>query len=610
MSDFEYNDSLKIDNSKRETRVVAFIVFGFLGLFAFLFVSIVILCFCLHFDGIYYTNSYFTSILRDLSSDKTPKELFCEGRYADAKAIYETLAKKPNFNISLIGGLEIYKASSIMTQIYKHKNNTYFRTFFRFPKFGEDNTQNPTGILLKDMSMLFQLPDQIKEEIYDLVEEYKDRIITLDKESLAICYKLCGKYKNAYENFQKYMLIATKENYEKKNYLKASQLTSYLDKTDEIKNLELMINNAIYEIDMNIYKRGLFVEAKKEFEKLAKIEFKDSQNLVDSCYSNVMHLVGLNVDNTAIKQKLDAGLYLDGYYINDLNKIIEKSNAFFKEKYNITDFEVKSKIDISKKYFKDLAEEAYKQNDYELAYICFSIALKNEEADSRIMECAKNISKFAKDVGDTVLFGSYEQDGNLENGSEPIEWIIIKKDNEKALLISKYVLDYKEMNVENKRDDWEVSTLRSWLNKDFYKVAFNEEEKKQMKNIELNAYHRNMSFGKNKALPMALSFFKSMNYEDYVTCPYVDELDLLKSNFCLNTYSVPSVDLKKMSDSDQKTYKPFGFWFRNSVESQHIKKVSEKSMICIDEYGFQSYCPINKKYGVRPQIMIKNSVLN
>lgn len=28
-------------------------------------------------------------------------------------------------------------------------------------------------------------------------------------------------------------------------------------------------------------------------------------------------------------------------------------------------------------------------------------------------------------VGDTVIFGQYEQDGNLDNGSEPIAWQVL-----------------------------------------------------------------------------------------------------------------------------------------------------------------------------------------
>ena len=39
-------------------------------------------------------------------------------------------------------------------------------------------------------------------------------------------------------------------------------------------------------------------------------------------------------------------------------------------------------------------------------------------------------------AGDTVVFGRYEQDNNMENGPEPIEWIVLNVDDGKALLLT------------------------------------------------------------------------------------------------------------------------------------------------------------------------------
>ena len=41
-------------------------------------------------------------------------------------------------------------------------------------------------------------------------------------------------------------------------------------------------------------------------------------------------------------------------------------------------------------------------------------------------------------VGDIITFGHYEQDNNLDNGAEPIEWIVLDVQDGKALLLSKY----------------------------------------------------------------------------------------------------------------------------------------------------------------------------
>ena len=43
-------------------------------------------------------------------------------------------------------------------------------------------------------------------------------------------------------------------------------------------------------------------------------------------------------------------------------------------------------------------------------------------------------------IGDIVKFGYYEQDNNENNGDEPVEWIVINKEGDKYLLLSRYCL--------------------------------------------------------------------------------------------------------------------------------------------------------------------------
>ena len=80
-------------------------------------------------------------------------------------------------------------------------------------------------------------------------------------------------------------------------------------------------------------------------------------------------------------------------------------------------------------------------------------------------------------AGSVLVFGSYEQNGDDTDGAEPIEWIVLNVQDGKALLLSKDVLSVTPYNQENKSTTWETCTLRSWLNEDFYNVAFSDEEK-------------------------------------------------------------------------------------------------------------------------------------
>ena len=78
-------------------------------------------------------------------------------------------------------------------------------------------------------------------------------------------------------------------------------------------------------------------------------------------------------------------------------------------------------------------------------------------------------------VGETIEFGNYPQD---KDGTEkPIEWIVMKKEGNQVLLLSKYVLDAKSYNEGWGDVTWEISDIRQWLNNEFYTTAFNKAEK-------------------------------------------------------------------------------------------------------------------------------------
>ena len=86
----------------------------------------------------------------------------------------------------------------------------------------------------------------------------------------------------------------------------------------------------------------------------------------------------------------------------------------------------------------------------------------------------------AAEVGSVIRFGRYEQDNDLSNGPEPIEWIVLDRDGDRLLVISKYILEKKPLHEEAEdvsSFSWADCTLRTWLNGSFMDAAFTEEEK-------------------------------------------------------------------------------------------------------------------------------------
>ena len=72
--------------------------------------------------------------------------------------------------------------------------------------------------------------------------------------------------------------------------------------------------------------------------------------------------------------------------------------------------------------------------------------------------------------GQHIMYGSYQV--------EVIEWRVLDKKGDEVLLISEYGLDAQPYDTSGKnRVLWEDSTIREWLNDDFYNSAFSEDEK-------------------------------------------------------------------------------------------------------------------------------------
>lgn len=79
--------------------------------------------------------------------------------------------------------------------------------------------------------------------------------------------------------------------------------------------------------------------------------------------------------------------------------------------------------------------------------------------------------------GSTLTFGKFVQSAEDNAEAEPIEWEVLKEENGKALIISKYGLIAIPYNYELEPVTWENCTLRKWLNNEFYEDCFSGEEK-------------------------------------------------------------------------------------------------------------------------------------
>ena len=90
--------------------------------------------------------------------------------------------------------------------------------------------------------------------------------------------------------------------------------------------------------------------------------------------------------------------------------------------------------------------------------------------------------------GDVIRFGRYPQKKDPAAGAEPIEWIVLETDGKSAKLLSRYGLTAKAYDEHGFWPvTWENCTLRAWLNNEFLKTAFTEEEQQRLLLVTIEA---------------------------------------------------------------------------------------------------------------------------
>ncbi len=125
------------------------------------------------------------------------------------------------------------------------------------------------------------------------------------------------------------------------------------------------------------------------------------------------------------------------------------------------------------------AKKLIDSGDYEEAYsILSNLNYKDSEDLRKSIKTQYEKALLSKaSVGSYVIWGTYEQDNNLENGVEEIEWLVLAKEDNRILVISRYALDCQPYNKTQDPVTWETSSLHKWLNGTFLDKAFSEAER-------------------------------------------------------------------------------------------------------------------------------------
>jgi len=126
-------------------------------------------------------------------------------------------------------------------------------------------------------------------------------------------------------------------------------------------------------------------------------------------------------------------------------------------------------------------------------------------------------------IGSTVVYGTYEQDDNEQNGEEDLEWIVLDVQDGKALLLSKYSLHSKVWSRELYKK-CEDGTILSGLvpyddSTEFYDKAFSQTEKMRIfpTCLENGEFHYVFLLSKEKVEIYFNDNFLKSEYKDSIS---------------------------------------------------------------------------------------------
>lgn len=178
-------------------------------------------------------------------------------------------------------------------------------------------------------------------------------------------------------------------------------------------------------------------------------------------------------------------------------------------------------------------------------------------------------------VGDCVLFGSYDQDGDASNGKEDVQWLVLEKEEDRLLLISKFGLVAQPYNEFSVDVTWEESSLRKWLNNGFINAAFSELERSHIPSVTVSAEQNPL----------------------YETAPGADTEDQV---FLLSIEEVSQYFSMREERACQLAGSACSWWLRNPGQSQTFAAVIDPNGD-VDENGM---AVDSKSVVIRPAIWV------
>ena len=464
----------------------------------------------------------------------------------------------------------------------------------------------------------------LEDEDFEKASEYIDKVLDVDAEYAPayVAQVLVAKKLTKEANltilrasidddptWKKALRFANEE--QKQRYLgyaKQINENEVYDKEQKKKQAELTVKKEQYDRALAEISKGNYFWAMMILHQLNG--YKDAEKLMRQCLDKYKEeLLQKEQEQRKTLAEKEQEQKETAKWAEELQMQINRLNAEIDQLHGL--FSAKKKQKLQEEVENLLNEQKQleqRQYDIEQFLRTAGASLKNIQSDKesrysdeKIMQEVERKAEWETLVqsGRQITFGHYPQTAN-GNDNTPIEWLILARDEQKILIVSKYGLDAQPYNKDYTSVTWETCTLRTWLNGTFYNKAFSSAEQAailttNVDNSKNQCYSGwNTSGGNNTQDKVFQLSYAEANKYFGVT---YDNSNNMKSRVAPTAYAIAQgayIDSDGKADDDND----IGWWLRSPGTYQDCA-------VNVNADGFHfNYSVLNDSGSVRPALWV------
>lgn len=288
----------------------------------------------------------------------------------------------------------------------------------------------------------------------------------------ARCFKALGDYSDSPERANECLYKNACSLCDEGDYTAALEIFSGLG---DYRDSEARVDQTKYLRAEKLLSDGKYEAAAADFSELT--DYSDSaERAREAYYAQGSELLTAHKYESALKALELAGDYSDSAELIDEARYQLAGQLAAEEKYResadsyekLEDY--KNSAELAKEMKYRLAVKLRETGYYDDAAALFLKLGDYSDAAFQLTE-TENARRRDLKQGDKITLGGWIQGKNGEY--EPLEWVVLKRDGERALVTTVYLVDFMQYGALT----WKDSTVRSWLNGTFFDGAFTAAEK-------------------------------------------------------------------------------------------------------------------------------------